>query len=130
MTAMAEGMALAGRLGDAAEIIDEAIAVVERNGDLFMLPEVLRIKASTMISLDQSLFAKAEECLLHSRDLAIKQGALAWELRTATTLAALRSRQGHAEQGRRALLPVYARFTEGFDNADVKAAHRLLHDLA
>jgi len=130
MIAIADGMALAGRPLEADKAIDEAIAVGERNGDLFMMPEALRIKATILMSLDGSLFAEAEKYLHRSRDLAREQGALAWELRTATALASLRVRQGRPEQARAALLPVYQRFTEGFDGADMTEARSLLDELA
>jgi hypothetical protein len=130
MIAIADGMALAGRPREADKAIDEAIAVGERNGDLFMMPEALRIKATILMSLDGSLFAEAEKYLHRSRDLASEQGALAWELRTATALASLRVRQGRPEQARAALLPVYQRFTEGFDGADMTEARSLLDELA
>jgi predicted ATPase len=58
--------------------------------------------------------------------LSRQQGALAWELRTATDLATLHASQGHPERGRTLLQPVYEQFTEGFDTADLKAAKSLL----
>jgi len=47
-------------------------------------------------------------------------------LRTATSLARLLSDQGNAGEARRLLKPVYDRFTEGFETADLKAARQLL----
>jgi predicted ATPase len=46
-------------------------------------------------------------------------------LRTARDLATLLADRGQRENGR-ALQPVYAQFSEGFDTADLKAAGRLL----
>jgi predicted ATPase len=58
--------------------------------------------------------------------LARRQDALSWELRAATGLARLRVTHDRAEDARRILAPVYERFTEGFDTADLLAAKQLL----
>jgi predicted ATPase len=62
-------------------------------------------------------------------DLAREQSALAWELRTATSLAHLWGRQRRYDEAERILRPVYDRFTEGFDTPDLGAAKRLLDEL-
>ena len=67
---------------------------------------------------------------MQSLELSRRQGARAWELRTATDLAALFARQGRAERGRALLQPVFEQFMEGPDTADLKAAERLLATLA
>jgi predicted ATPase len=54
---------------------------------------------------------------------------LSWRLRASMSLARLKSRQGHREETREALAETYARFNEGFDAADLKAADRLLATL-
>jgi predicted ATPase len=51
-------------------------------------------------------------------------------LRAATSLARLWRDQGHSAQAMAFLQPVYHRFTEGFDTADLKAAKALLDALA
>jgi hypothetical protein len=38
-------------------------------------------------------------------------------------------RQGKVREGRACLEPIYARFTEGFDTADLAAARQLLNGL-
>jgi predicted ATPase len=65
---------------------------------------------------------------LHMRtlDWARRQGALSWELRAAMSLARLLHGQGRRADGLALLQPVYDRFTEGFDTADLKAAKTLL----
>ena len=72
----------------------------------------------------------AEACLLRSIELAVSQSALAWELRSATSLAVLRCKQGRRAAAKDALAPVYDRFTEGFDTLDLLTAKTLLEDLA
>jgi len=68
----------------------------------------------------------AEEHFRQSLDWARRQGALSWELRSATSLARLLCDQGRSADTLALLQPVYDRFTEGFDTADLKAAKTLL----
>jgi predicted ATPase len=64
--------------------------------------------------------------VLQSLELSRTHGSRAWELRTATDLAALWARQGRTADARSLLLPVFEQFTEGRDTADLKAAECLL----
>ena len=73
--------------------------------------------------------AAAEDHFRQALDWARRQGALSWELRAATSLARLRRDQGLSADATVLLQPVYGRFTEGFDTADLKAAKALLDAL-
>ncbi|MGH8350727.1 MAG: hypothetical protein ACRES5_29815, partial [Pseudomonas sp.] len=55
--------------------------------------------------------------------------ALAWELRSATSLAQLWQRQGRHQRAHELLAPLYRRFTEGFATPDLKTVRRLLDEL-
>jgi predicted ATPase/DNA-binding winged helix-turn-helix (wHTH) protein len=125
-SALAEGLAMAGRSDQAAAMIDETIALVERNGDLFTMPELQRIKGAILTTSPDPDFALAEGCFLKSLDLAKRQAALGWQLRTATSLARLWLIQNLHDEARAVLAPVFARFTEGFDSSDLQAARELL----
>ena len=57
---------------------------------------------------------------MQSLDLSRRQGARAWELRTATDFAALLAAQGQSESARALLRPVFEQFAEGFDTADLR----------
>lgn len=127
--ALAEGLAMSGRNDQALATIEHAVALVERNGDRFMMPELQRIKGTILMAPPGSASSRAEGCFLQSIELARRQAALAWELRTATNLAAMWSTQGRHEEAHALLAPVYARFTEGFESADLQAARELLDRL-
>jgi predicted ATPase len=58
-----------------------------------------------------------------------ERGTLSWELRAATSLARLLRHQGRTADATTCLQPVYDRFTEGFDSADLIAAKQLLDEL-
>ena len=63
-----------------------------------------------------------------SLDWARRQRA-SWGLRAATGVARLWHEQGRTPDARGLLVPVYERFTEGFDTADLREAKTLIGDL-
>jgi predicted ATPase/DNA-binding winged helix-turn-helix (wHTH) protein len=128
-SALAEGLSMTGRGDEALNTIDEAIALVEHNEDLFGMPELLRIKADILVSAQPADPVRAEGLLIQSLVMARQQSALAWELRTATSLARLWLTQGRFGEARDVLAPAYDRFTEGFDSPGLKTARRLLDEL-
>jgi predicted ATPase/DNA-binding winged helix-turn-helix (wHTH) protein len=107
--------------------VDEALARCEHS-DLWYKPELLRIKGELI--LRQGALESAERIFESSLDLASRQGALWWELRTATSLATLRRDQGRLPEALDLLEPVYGRFTEGFETVHLVAARHLLDELA
>jgi predicted ATPase len=127
---LVQGLAAAGRLAEAFTRIDETIGLVEANGDVTYMPELLRVKGRLFLSMPQPNSREAEMCFRQSLDLSRRQGARAWELRTAVDLATLLSAQGRPERARALLQPVVEQFVEGSDTADLKAAERLLTTLA
>jgi tetratricopeptide (TPR) repeat protein len=129
MAAVAEGLAMAGQYDVAIKAADDAIAVMQRYGDLLILPELLRIKGSVLISAGAAP-SEAEEPLLSAIHLAARQQALAWELRAATSLAHFRSSRGGREGARTVLAPVCRRFVEDVENVDLMAALSLLRELS
>jgi predicted ATPase/DNA-binding winged helix-turn-helix (wHTH) protein len=125
---LATALAGAGQIDEADAAIDRAMAAWgEPTHSHFHLPEMMRIKGEILASGSRS--CEAETWFSRSLDLAREQSALAWELRTATSLAHLRVRQDRGDEARRLLRPVYDRFTEGFDTPDLKTAKRLLDEL-
>jgi predicted ATPase/DNA-binding winged helix-turn-helix (wHTH) protein len=127
--AIAEGLTTLGQFDAALKTIDENISLAERNAPLAVMPELLRIKGDILVATPGSDKSKAEECFLNSLDLAGRRGALGWELRAASSLAFMLCRQGRLEEGRRVLAPIYDRFSEGFNNSDLKSATRLMLEL-
>jgi predicted ATPase len=95
----------------------------------WLTPELLRLKGK--LSLLQSTPGEtAEDLFRQALDFAQEQGALSWELRAATSLARLLRHQGRTADATTCLQPVYNRFTEGFDTADLIAAKQLLDKLS
>jgi len=126
---LAQGLAAIRRLAEAITLINETIQRVETNGDVLYVPELLRVKGGLLLSMPRPSVEDAEKCFMQSLVLGRRQGARAWELRTATDLAALFANQGQSERGRALLQPVFEQFVEGWDTADLKAAERVLSNL-
>ncbi|HWO36045.1 MAG TPA: winged helix-turn-helix domain-containing protein, partial [Candidatus Acidoferrum sp.] len=125
---LAEGLAMVGQFDKALATIDRAIAQVGDTGDSFDMPEILRIKGDILSRLATPQSAQAEDLFLRSLDLACKQSALGWRLRTAMSLARLWS-QRRAAEAFALLAPIYELFNEGFDTDDVRAARMLVQEL-
>ncbi|MFL1526595.1 ATP-binding protein [Pseudomonas sp. O230] len=92
--------------------------------------EILRARAETLLTQESPRNTEAAEAaLIRALNVANHQGALAWELRSATSLAQLWQRQGRQRQAHTLLTPIYNRFTEGFATPDLTKVRRLLDEL-
>jgi predicted ATPase len=80
--------------------------------------------------MDGNAVEEAEALFGRSLEIARRQEAKTFELRTATGLARLWQRQGKRDDARALLQPVYCWFTEGFDTRDLRDATTLLDELA
>jgi predicted ATPase/DNA-binding winged helix-turn-helix (wHTH) protein len=126
----AEAMAMAGRIDDALATIANEISKAEGKGGSFDLPELWRLKGEFLLNRDPANAAEAEHCFRRSIELAHRQEALSWELRTATSMAQLRSSQGRRAEAHEGLAAVFGRFTQGKGTADLRAAGSLRDALA
>jgi predicted ATPase len=126
---MVEGLARAGRVDEAFAVVQEAIDRCERDDERWALAEFLRLKGELVSQRDETAAATSDTFFEQAMDLARRQGALSWELRAATSLARLWHGQNRRSEALALLQPVYDRFTEGFDTADLKAAKALLDTL-
>ena len=124
---LADALTFAGLDGDASAVVDEALALGEGTGVEWLRPELLRIKGEVLAQQDS--IDAAFDCLQRAAALAQAHGALAWELRAATSLARFHRTQGMTGLARKVLTPVYERFTEGQSTFDVRQARELLEAL-
>jgi predicted ATPase len=108
-------------------VIEEALAWTERTEERWRIAEFLRLKGELLLLQDApGAAAAAEDHFRQALDWARRQGALSWELRAATSLARLLSDQYRSTEAIALLVPIYNRFTEGFDTADLKTAKALI----
>jgi ATP/maltotriose-dependent transcriptional regulator MalT len=124
-----EGLVDTGRITDAHALVEEAIATALAGGHTSYMPELFRMRSRVLLTMPKPDVDEAERSLLQSLDLSRNQTARAWELRTATDLAALRTGLNMPEAAHALLQPIYDSFTEGLDTADLKAARCLLASL-
>ena len=130
MDIRAEALACAGDIDGALDALAETTERVERAEELWIIPEFLRRKGELLMVRGASGDAAvAEDHFRQALDSARQQSALSWELRAATSLARLWTGQNRRTEALALLQPVYDRFTEGFDTADLKAAKALLDTL-
>jgi predicted ATPase len=128
LISLAEVSMTSAHLDEALAAADEALQRTERSNALWWMPEAIRIKGEVLRSYQGNAHL-ADDHFRRSLDLAHRQGALSWELRAATSLARLSRDQERSAEARALLQPVYDRFTEGFETADLKAARNLLDTL-
>ena len=126
---LVEGLVATGRLAQGIALIDERIGLDQADQALSYMPELLRVKGGLLLSMPRPGVEGAKRCFMQSLELSRRQGARAWELRTAVDLATLLADQGRRENGRALLQPVFEQFAEGRDTADLKAAERVLSTL-
>jgi predicted ATPase len=127
---MAEGLGTAAQAAQGLAAIDQALAQCERTDEHWNMPELLRIRGELLVLEDAPEAAAAPEVhYQQGLDWARRQGALSWELRCATSLARLWRDQARSREARALLAPVYDRFTEGFETADLRTAKALIDEL-
>lgn len=126
---LVNGLSAIGQVDEAIALIGESLGQVEMNGDRLYLPELLRMKGSLLLQLSDRNRDEAEICFLQALELSRSQGARAWELRIAISMATLMAERGEISSARKFLQPVVAHFVEGLDTADVKTAEHLLPTL-
>ena len=130
VVALALGLTHAGRVADARVMIDEALDRCERTGESWALAELHRARGRTLlIGSASGANQAAEAAFLQSLDIARAQKGLSWELRAATSLARLWRDQNRSTEAIALLAPIYNRFTEGFETADLKTAKALIDSL-
>jgi hypothetical protein len=121
LSELAEALTGVGRIAEAFDVVEAGIG--QSDGG-WITPELLRLKGELFLA--EGAPAAAEGLFRQALDAARPQGALSWELRAATSLARLLSSRGWPAEAVACLQPIYDRFTEGFGNADLNAAKRVL----
>ncbi|MDE0856589.1 MAG: hypothetical protein OSA97_19415, partial [Nevskia sp.] len=130
VAALAKGLQGSGRITEALSVLDDAIEQAERMEARWYLPEQWRIKGELLLAEGRTDAARrADEWFGKSLELSRSQGSLSWELRTAMSRARLLWKQEQPECASQLLQSVMARFTEGWDTADLVAAAALMESL-
>ncbi len=120
----------AGRPAEGLIPLDKAIEIVGPGSGNLLSSGLCRLKGDLLLALFPEDPAEAESWFQKALEVAQKRQARMMELQASISLSRLWKDQGNAEQGRRLLVDVYGRFTEGFTTADLKEARALLADLS
>jgi hypothetical protein len=108
----------------------EALARVESGRVGWSAAEILRVAGEAIRRTGaQDSMEEAEATFRQSLEIARRQNALSWELRTATSLARLWKDQHRIGAACELLAAVRDRFSEGFKTRDCLRADALLHEL-
>lgn len=118
--ALVEGLILSHQPAKALPIVEGTISHCRKSGDAFALPELLRLKAEVLRSIDPTNSTAIERLLEESLALSQIQGARAWALRTTMDLALLYLDRGARAQAIECLSGCRAWVCEGFDTLDVR----------
>jgi tetratricopeptide (TPR) repeat protein len=109
----------------------DALAHVAADEEIWCAPEILRGWAQRLIASGQEAArTEVEITLIRSLEIARRQQAKAWELRTATTLASYYRELGRVREAQSILEPVLGHFTQGKHILDVQAAVQVQSELS
>jgi predicted ATPase/DNA-binding winged helix-turn-helix (wHTH) protein len=112
---LAELLNVDGRLDEAFVASTEYVARAKATQALWLLPDALRINGEVLWSLEGPS-QKAEAYLRESFEIALGQQAIAWQLRSANSLARMLVQQGRKEHACSLLESVLGKFVEGFES--------------
>jgi predicted ATPase/DNA-binding winged helix-turn-helix (wHTH) protein len=130
LASLAQGLQAAGQVPGALVTVDQAISQCDGTGEAWLLAELHRIRGEIQVHAPEMHVAGAGEAsLLHALEIARGQKALAWELRTATSLSQHWHRTRRSADARALIATVLQKFTEGFATPDHRAASALLADI-
>src|SRR5262249_11482424 len=116
LATLAGALGRTGALTEARRLADDLLAWVETSGQQWIWPEVQRVRGE--LAADH---AQGEQLLAAAIDEARRQGAAAWGLKAAVSLAERRPADAVG-----LLAPWLTRFTDGFETPELGAARALL----
>ena len=127
LTDLAEAFGKAGQPREGLDVIGEAIARSDRNGEGWYRAEQERVRGELVLREGgPDAYSAAARHFREAIDIGVRQQVPAWELRAAMSLAALLQSQGRTPEAHGLLSTAYTRFSEGLDTADLRAARELL----
>ena len=127
---LAEACGRAGAAEEGLTAVAEALTAVHTKANRAYEAELYRLKGELLVTLSPGNIAEAESCFQQALNIARRQEAKSWELRSAMSLARLWQQQGKHAAAYALLAPIYGWFTEGFDTADLQGAKALLAELS
>jgi predicted ATPase/DNA-binding winged helix-turn-helix (wHTH) protein len=132
---LAEMLGRDGRAAEGLELVNEALALVEKTSERLFEPELHRLRGEMLLATRparraKAALAEAESCFCSALDVARGQQSKSLELRAVMSLARLSREHGRPAKAKSLLAKTLGWFTEGFDTADLKDAQALLKEFA
>jgi len=118
----------AGHLGEAKLALQEGETLLRV--EPVWTCEILRLSGELRFAENAGDGAASERLYHEALAAARRHNAKSFELRAVLSLARLRARQGRGGEAISLVRPLYSWFTEGFQSADLQAAHALLDEKA
>ncbi len=125
---IAEAFLMADLHDDAVKWLQLGFDLVNNHNERGMESEFLRLQADLELKIGNE--QGAEKLYGQALEVARKQKARSWELRTMTRFATLRHQQGKTSEAHQMLAATYGSFTEGLDTFDLCLAKSLLAKLS
>ena len=130
LTILAQAYTYSGQTEEGLSVVDEALTLVETHRECFCEAELWRLKGVLLQDTAHAQDSESvERCLQQALIVARRQNAIAWELRSAMSLAQLRLKQHQPVAAYHVLEPICKQFSPGCATADLKQARRLLDQL-
>jgi hypothetical protein len=117
---LAEGLEACNRHDEADSIVSSALARCQASGTAWCVPELMRVGALSLAARERT--PEAIHLLTSALEIARSHGALAWELKLASTLAGF----DDSGRARKRLREIVDRTSEGFSTRDYREAVALL----
>ena len=128
--ALAEAYQASGKAHEGLEVLRGAQELMERTGERHWAAHVSRLKGELTLQSTPNATDEAEAAFHEAIEIARRQSAKLYELRTTTSLARMLRDTNRRDQACAILAEIYNWFTEGFDTADLKDAKALLEELS
>jgi class 3 adenylate cyclase/predicted ATPase len=128
---LADACIKSGHHDEASKFIREGQEASKRTGERVFEAELHRLMGELTLhsSTSSARLTESETCFGQALDVARGQGAQAFELRAATSMARVLDELGRGTEARTLLADTYARFSEGFDTRDLESARSVLEAL-
>jgi predicted ATPase len=129
LTVLAEAYDRAGQPQAGLQVLAEAVTQMTTTTMRWWEAEAWRLQGVLRLHLPRPEVPQAEAAFHHALDMARRQEAKSFELRTALSLSRLWQRQGKPSAAYELLRDVYSQFTEGWETADLQEAKQCLETL-
>jgi len=125
---LAEAYGKNGEIEEGLNVLSEALTLVEKNGERWYEAELYRLKGDLLL-MRNGVEEEVEGCFRLALEVARRQNARSFELRTTLSLYRLWQRNGKFVEAQDLLQNAYEGFTEGFETKDLQDAKTLLEVL-